>query len=83
MEGVIAVRLILYHLGTPSQRLGNKKAINSYMKKFKNYISENYDVYLDMPHTKKFKATAAHLPEVRKVFPNAKIEHGIIHATKD
>jgi hypothetical protein len=27
------------------------------MKNFKNYITENYDVYLDMPHTKKFKAT--------------------------
>lgn len=27
--------------------------------------------------------TTAHLPEVRKVFPNAKIEHGIIHATKN
>lgn len=27
--------------------------------------------------------TAAHLPEVREVFPNAKIEHGIIHATKE
>ena len=26
------------------------------MKRFKNYISENYDVYLDMPHTKKFRA---------------------------
>lgn len=26
------------------------------MKTFKNYISENYDVYLDMPQTKKFKA---------------------------
>jgi hypothetical protein len=27
--------------------------------------------------------TAAHLPEVRKVFPNARIEHGIIHGTKE
>lgn len=27
--------------------------------------------------------TAAHLDEVREVFPNAKIEHGIIHATKE
>jgi hypothetical protein len=26
------------------------------MKNFKNYIKENYDVYLDMPHTKKFRA---------------------------
>lgn len=26
------------------------------MKKFKEYISENYDVYLDMPHEKKFRA---------------------------
>lgn len=26
------------------------------MKKFKNYIQENYDVYLDMPHTKKYRA---------------------------
>jgi hypothetical protein len=26
------------------------------MKSFKSYISENYDVYLDMPHTKKFRA---------------------------
>jgi hypothetical protein len=40
MEGVIAVRLILYHLGTPSQRLGNKKGINSYMKKFKQFLME-------------------------------------------
>jgi len=27
--------------------------------------------------------TAAHLPEVKEVFPNARIEHGIIHATKE
>lgn len=27
------------------------------MKKFKDYISENYDVYLDMPDKKKFQAT--------------------------
>lgn len=27
--------------------------------------------------------TAAHLPEVRKVFPNARIEHGVIHATRE
>jgi predicted methyltransferase len=27
--------------------------------------------------------TAAHLPEVQKIFPNAKIQHGIIHATKE
>jgi predicted methyltransferase len=27
--------------------------------------------------------TAAHLPEVKKIFPNAKIQHGIIHATKE
>ena len=27
--------------------------------------------------------TAAHLPEVQKVFPNAKIMHGIIHGTKE
>jgi hypothetical protein len=27
------------------------------MKSFKEFLSENYDVYLDMPHTKKFKAT--------------------------
>lgn len=27
------------------------------MKKFKEYISENYDVYLDKPDTKKFQAT--------------------------
>ena len=27
--------------------------------------------------------TAAHLPEVLEVFPNAKIEHGIIHATRE
>jgi SAM-dependent methyltransferase len=27
--------------------------------------------------------TQAHLPEVRKVFPNARIEHGIIHGTKE
>lgn len=27
------------------------------MKKFKDYLRENYDVYLDMPHTKKFRAT--------------------------
>jgi hypothetical protein len=26
------------------------------MKNFKSYISENYDVYLDMPHNKKFRA---------------------------
>ena len=26
------------------------------MKNFKEYISENYDVYLDMPHTKKYRA---------------------------
>ena len=27
------------------------------MQSFKKFLSENYDVYLDMPHTKKFKAT--------------------------
>ena len=27
--------------------------------------------------------TPAHLPEVQKVFPNAKIMHGIIHGTKE
>lgn len=27
--------------------------------------------------------TAAHLPEVKKIFPNAKIQHGVIHATKE
>lgn len=27
------------------------------MKKFKDYITENYDVYLDMPQKKKFQAT--------------------------
>jgi SAM-dependent methyltransferase len=27
-------------------------------------------------------ATAAHLPEVQKIFPNAKLQHGIIHGTK-
>jgi hypothetical protein len=27
------------------------------MKNFKNYFQENYDVYLDMPHSKKYKAT--------------------------
>ena len=27
--------------------------------------------------------TAAHLSEVQKIFPNAKIQHGIIHATKE
>ena len=26
------------------------------MKNFKEYIIENYDVYLDMPHKKKYKA---------------------------
>jgi hypothetical protein len=26
------------------------------MKSFKQYITENYDVYLDMPDTKKFRA---------------------------
>lgn len=26
------------------------------MKKFKEYLKENYDVYLDMPHTKKYRA---------------------------
>jgi hypothetical protein len=26
------------------------------MKKFKDFIQENYDVYLDTPHTKKYKA---------------------------
>lgn len=26
------------------------------MKNFKDYIKENYDVYLDSPHTKKFRA---------------------------
>lgn len=31
------------------------------MKKFKDYISENYDVYLDMPDTKKYKATVTML----------------------
>jgi hypothetical protein len=28
-------------------------------------------------------ATAAHLPEVKKIFPNARIQHGIIHGTKE
>jgi len=28
-------------------------------------------------------ATAAHLPEVQKIFPNAKLQHGIIHGTKE
>jgi hypothetical protein len=27
--------------------------------------------------------TQAHLPEVKKVFPNARIEHGIIHGSKE
>jgi len=27
--------------------------------------------------------TQAHLPEIKKVFPNARIEHGIIHGTKE
>lgn len=26
------------------------------MKSFSEFITENYDVYLDMPHTKKFRA---------------------------
>lgn len=39
------------------------------MKKFKDYISENYDVYLDMPHTKKFKAT------VKMINSEGKEEH--------
>lgn len=26
------------------------------MKKFKDFINEYYDVYLDMPHTKKYRA---------------------------
>ena len=26
------------------------------MKKFKEFFKEEYDVYLDMPHTKKYKA---------------------------
>ena len=26
------------------------------MKNFKDYITEDYDVYLDMPHEKKFRA---------------------------
>jgi SAM-dependent methyltransferase len=28
-------------------------------------------------------STAAHLPEIKKIFPNARIQHGIIHGTKE
>jgi hypothetical protein len=55
MKGMIAVRLILYHLGTPSQRLGDKKGINSFMREYTDFlIKENIIPDIE---SKPFKAT--------------------------
>lgn len=56
MEGVIAVRLILYHLGTPSQRLGDKKGINSFMREYTDFTIKHYD-FIPNIESKPFKAT--------------------------